>query len=297
MPPGRAAVVLLSALLLAACRGDLDTARQYAAKVTAWSTPRGLNLLLDITRRVAVRVALAEAHYETAYQAAIAISPPGQFLPHNVEVGEDMLDLVTAATLAGHTEQASIHVAEAVRMRMHDFSPRVAALVLAASAMTAPDVEADELYRSALSHPGIQEFPFDHARILLAQGMWLRRSRRPTEAATTLELAAETFDRLGARPWADRARVELRVAAASVNRPLGKSSELSPQERRIAELAAVGQTAKQIATQLSLSPRTVEAHMSQAFRKLGINRRSALGQALLQPDAQLGPMIDDFAES
>ena len=283
--------------MLAASRGDLESARRYAADVTAWSKPRGLNLLLDFARRIAVRVALAEADYEAAYQAAIAISAPGQFPPHNVEAGEDMLDLVTAAIFAGHRREAATHVAEAQRLRIGDFSPRVSALTLAVTAMTAPDAEADELYRSALTHPGIEEFPFDHARIALAHGMWLRRSRRPTEAASTLTLAAEVFDRLGAHPWARRTRAEFSAAAAAANQSLGESSALSAQERRIAELAASGQTTKQIANQLSLSPRTVEAHLARVFRKLKVTRRAALNQALLQQDSEPGTAGEEFVES
>ena len=282
--------------MLAASRGDLETARRYAADVAAWSKPRGLNLLLDIARRIAVRVALAEGDYEAAYQAAITISAPGQLPPHNVEVGEDMLDFVTAATLSGHREEAAIHVVEAQRLRIGDFSPRVAALMLAVEAMTTPDAEADELYRFALTHHGISEFPFDHARIALAQGMRLRRSRRPTEAGAALELAAETFDRLGAHPWAERARAECRAAAAAANQAPGESSALSAQERRIAELAANGQTSKQIAEQVSLSPRTVDAHLYRAFRKLKITRRAALNQALLQHNSEAGAVREESLE-
>jgi DNA-binding CsgD family transcriptional regulator len=283
--------------MLAASRGDLDTARRYAAQVAAWSKPRGLNLLRDATRRIAVRVALAEADYDAAYQAAITISTPGQFPPHNVQVGEDMLDFVTAATLSGHAEEASAHVAAAVRLRIGDFSPRVAAVILAAAAMTATNAEADELYRSALTHPGIAEFPFDHARIALAQGMWLRRSRRPTEAGTALELAAETFERLGARPWAERARAEFRAAAAAANQSSDESSALSGQERRIAEMAANGQSTKQIAEQLSLSTRTIDAHLSRVFRKLKVTRRAALNKALPQHDSEFGRGGEGFVES
>ena len=266
--------------MLAASRGDLGTARRYAAEVTAWSKPRGLNLLVDSARRIAVRVALAEADYEAAYQSAITISPPGKFPAHNVEVGEDMLDLVTAATLAGHFEEASAHVAEAVRLRIGDFSPRVAALMLAVSAMTARDTEADELYQSALKQPGIAEFPFDRARIVLAQGMWLRRRRHHAEAQAVLRVAADGFDRLGARPWANRARVELRAGGAAAKQSLNETLMLSPQESRIAHLAATGHTSKEIAERLSISPRTVDAHLAKAYRKLGITNRTALGKAL-----------------
>jgi len=264
--------------------------------VIAWSKPRSLNLLLDIARRIAVRVGLAEADYEAAYQAAIAISSPGEFPPHNVDVGEDMLDLVTAAVLSGHTEEAAAHVAEAHRLRIGDYSPRVAALMLAVSAMTARDTDADALYRSALNHPDIAEFPFDHARIALAQGMWQRRSRRPAESMTTLELAAQAFELLGARPWAERARAELRAAAAPVNQSPSEPTTITAQERRVAVLAAQGQTTKQIAERLSLSPRTIEAHLSRVFRKLGITRRGALSTALLHRDSELRPRGDDFVE-
>ncbi|MGI9161543.1 MAG: AAA family ATPase [Mycobacterium sp.] len=285
--PGGSALVrheLLADLgLLAASRGDLETARRYAAEVQAWCEPRGLNLLLDITRRIAVRVALAEADYEAAYRAAVGIAAPGQFPAHNVEVGEDMLDLVTAALLAGHAPEASSHAAAAERLGIGEFSPRVAALTVAVSAMTASDYVAGELYESALGDPGLAEFPFEHARIALAHGMWLRRRLRHTEAQAALGSAAAGFERLGARPWADRAAAELRAAGTSLNQPADESAALTAQERRIAELAAAGSTSKEIAAKLTLSSRTVDVHLQRVFRKLGINRRSALSNALRQP--------------
>ena len=272
--------------LLAANRGDLETARCNAAEVTAWSKPRGLGYLLGLADRIAVRAALAEADYETAYQAAIKIGQPGQFPRHNIPVGDDMLDFVEAAVRTGRLAEARAHAAEAVRLNLAEISPRVAALTLAISAMSAPDTEADDLFTSALTHPGIAEFPFDYARIALAQGMWRRRHLRHTAARAALGLAAEGFDRLGARPWADRARAELNAAGVPVTRALGEPVTLSAQERRIADLAAGGRTSRQIAAQLSLAPRTVEAHLYRVFRKLGITKRIALSTALHQHDSQ-----------
>jgi DNA-binding NarL/FixJ family response regulator len=127
--------------------------------------------------------------------------------------------------------------------------------------------------------------------------MSLRRMRRYIEARVVLKSAAESFDRTGARPWAQRARAELRASGATVKQSLGETIPLSSQERRIADLAASGETNKGIAAQLRLSPRTVEAHLSRAFRKLGITRRAALSQALLEPDSEPDPMIEDFAEA
>ena len=191
-----------------------------------------------------------------------------------------MLDSVEAALRSGRPEEARALAAEAVRLNLAEISPRVAALTTAISAMTAPDADAEELYQSALAHPGIAEFPFEHARIALSQGMWLRRMRRYTEARAALGAAVEGFDRLGARPWTERARAELRAAGASAKQSLGEPAPLSAQERRIAELAADGQTSKEIAAQLSISARTVDGHLYRAFRKLGVTTRAGLSKAL-----------------
>ena len=176
-------------------------------------------------------------------------------------------------------------MAVVARLRIAQASPRVEALTLAISAMIAPDTQAGELYESALSHPGLASFPFEHARISLSHGMWLRRQRRHTQARAALRLAAKAFDHLGAQPWTDRANAELRAAGAPGNRTVNTDTPLSAQERRIAELAAEGVTTKQIATQLTLSPRTVDTHLRKIFIKLGINSRAALSEALRQRDS------------
>ena len=272
--------------VLAACRGDLETARRYAAEVTAWSQPRGMNMMLRTAQRITARVALAEGDYEAAYQAVIKISSPGKFPRKNIQVGDHMLDLVESVINTGRLEDARAHVAEAMRLKLDEVSPRVAALMLAMRAMTAPDAEAEDLYRSALSHPGTSEFPFERARIVLAQGMWLRRMRRYTEARAVLESAAAAFDGLGARPWAERARAELRASGASAKQAIGKTVPLSAQEYRVAQLAAAGHTSKEIAGNVNLSSRTVDSHLAKAFRKLGVTRRAGLGDALRRYDSE-----------
>ena len=271
--------------VLAACRGDLETARRYFTEVMAWSKPRELNMLLRFAQRIAVRVAFAEGDFEAAYQAAIEISPPGQFPRKNIQVGDHMLDLVEALIHTGRLEDARTHVAEAMRLNLGEVSPRVAALTIAMAAMTASDAEAENLYSCAIDHPGILEFPFEHTRIVLAHGMWLRRMRRYTEARSVLSSAAAGFDRLGALPWAQRARAELRASGASVKQALGETVRLSAQEYRVAQLAAAGNTSKEIAAKVNISPRTVDSHLANSFRKLGVTRRAGLGDALRHYDS------------
>lgn len=115
--------------------------------------------------------------------------------------------------------------------------------------------------------------PFERARTLLVHGEVLRRARRPADAREVLHAALEGFAGLGAVPWADRARAELHAAGGLVRRP---SSGLTDAERRVARAAARGLTNREIAQELFLSPRTVEAHLQRAFRKLDIHSRSML---------------------
>ena len=294
--------------VLAAGRGDIETARRYAAQVHAWSRPRGLQRLFDSADRIAVRVALAEADYEAAYQAAVRISPAGpqpsgresgeaRLYTGRHEVAEDMFDAVEAALHTGRLDEVDALAAEAVGLNLAEVSPRMAALAMAIAAMAAPDEQAGELYREALGHPGSVEFPFEYARIQLAQGMWLRRTRCHTQARAVLGLAAEGFDHLGASPWADRARAESRAAGAPVQRFPGDTDPLSAQQRRIAELAAAGLTSKEIAAQLSLSPRTIDTHLHRLFRKLGITRRAGLSTALRLYDSESDSAASGSADS
>lgn len=267
--------------VLAACRGDVEQAREHAGAVIGWSGPRRLGLHLGFAQRAVVLAALAEADYEAAYTAAVRIAEPGEFPACQHQAAEAMLDLVEAAVHTGRDEQARRHAEAAAGLGLGEVSARLGALTTAVLAMTEPDADlAGELFASAAANPAIALFPFEHARIRLAHGAWLRRQRRQTQAREELALAADVFDQLGARPWAQRARTELRAAGASVKRAPGEIAPLSAQERRIAELAAAGHSNKEIAAQLYLSPRTVGAHLYRLFPKLGVTSRAALGDVL-----------------
>jgi DNA-binding CsgD family transcriptional regulator len=112
-------------------------------------------------------------------------------------------------------------------------------------------------------------------------GERLRRARATTEARIQLTVALEIFERLGARPWVTRAASELRAAGRTDPRTTQRDREsLTPQELKIAELAAAGLTNKQIGQRLFLSHRTVGAHLYQIFPKLGVTSRAALRDAL-----------------
>jgi DNA-binding CsgD family transcriptional regulator len=118
---------------------------------------------------------------------------------------------------------------------------------------------------------------FDRARTLLALGKAERRLRKWAAARRALELAAGAFDEIGSAGWAARARAE--TGRISARRP-GTAGELTPTERRVAELAATGRSNKEIAQALFVTINTVEGHLSHAYTKLGVRSRGQLAHRL-----------------
>ncbi len=118
--------------------------------------------------------------------------------------------------------------------------------------------------------------PFELGRTLLALGMVRRRARERRAAREAYETALGVFDELGASTWAGRAREEM--GRISGRRP--GSGELTKMEERVALLAAEGLANKEIASALYISVHTVEAHLTRAYRKLGIRSRAALAGRL-----------------
>jgi DNA-binding CsgD family transcriptional regulator len=139
--------------------------------------------------------------------------------------------------------------------------------------------DAERHFRAALAVDGLGERPFQLARTELAYGAWLRRARRRADARPRLRAALELFKRLGATPWADQARTELRASGETARkRDPSTMQDLTPQERQIASLAAQGLTNQQIAERLFLSRHTVSYHLHKVFTKLGITSRAGLRQ-------------------
>ena len=126
--------------------------------------------------------------------------------------------------------------------------------------------------------------PFERARTELAWGERLRRSGRRTDARQRLNGALQVFERLGAAPWADRARGELRASGQSVLTPEQRAEDaLTPQELQVAAIVAGGATNREAAAALFLSVKTIEFHLGNVYRKLGIRSRTELVRVLEAP--------------
>ena len=121
----------------------------------------------------------------------------------------------------------------------------------------------------------------EYAKALLALGRALQLAQRPTEARDPLRRALELADVCGAPALTDDARSELHAAGGRPRTTaLTGIDSLTPSERRIAKLAAAGRTNRDIAQELFVTPKTVERHLGNVYRKLGISSRQGLGAEL-----------------
>jgi DNA-binding CsgD family transcriptional regulator len=138
---------------------------------------------------------------------------------------------------------------------------------------------ADSLYRQSIEHLSGTRARLELARTHLLYGEWLRRDRRRLDAREHLRTAFEAFTAMGADAFAGRAERELLATGETARkRTVDTLDQLTPQETQIARLAANGQTNRDIAAQLFISPSTVEYHLRKAFRKLGVKSRTQLAQ-------------------
>lgn len=188
-------------------------------------------------------------------------------------------DLVEAAVRADAPQRAQQPFARFLSWAEAGGRPWAAAVALRCRALLGPTEEAGELYAQAVRLHEKGGRPFERARTELLYGEWLRRGRRRSDARRPLRSALGIFERLGAVPWAERARAELRASGDST--PAGTAGSgaldrLTPQELQIVRLAAEGLGNREIAAQLFLSHRTVEYHLYKAYPKLGIGSRSEL---------------------
>ena len=150
-------------------------------------------------------------------------------------------------------------------------SARCRGLISAARGETDAALEG---FEQALAEHARAPRPFDRARTMLVYGGALRRSKRRSQARAVLAEAAAEFERLGAAVWLERAGEEL----AKIGGRTSAGDELTPAERRVAELAALGLPNREIANALFVSPKTVEFHLRNVFRKLGVRSRTELAR-------------------
>jgi DNA-binding CsgD family transcriptional regulator len=268
--------------LLAAGRGIPDEAERWAAEAIARAEDTVRWDILEASRARGVAALLAheparavESLREVwAHTEREGVEEPGVF-PVAPELVEALIELGEH----GEAQAVAERLAKLATEQEHPWglatAKRCAALLRLASPLYDEEAAA-ELAEAAAAY-GELGLRFDRARSVLSLGRAQRRLRKWGAARRSLEEAAAAFDEIGSSGWAEAARSELtRVGARRP--PL--AGELTKTEQRVAELAAAGLANKQIAQDLFVSVKTVEAHLSHAYTKLGIRSRAQLARRL-----------------
>ena len=211
--------------------------------------------------------------YPTAQAAAVKASDATELSLSSIGLPE----LIEASVRAGDAGMAE-RALERFTVRAYASATAWALGLEARSrALTVSGPAAEEQYLKAISHLSRSKIGGDTARAHLLYGEWLRREGRRQEARSQLRTAHRFLSDMGIEAFASRAARELLATGEHPRkRTARRTDELTAQELHIARLVATGATSREVGAQLFLSPRTVESHLRNIFRKLDISSRRQL---------------------
>ncbi len=185
-----------------------------------------------------------------------------------------------AALALGQTDDAARLAEEDMNAAARWGAPRPLGTALTTLGLVREDDEAERALQKAITTLRSSPSRLQLATALTELGTLQARHGQSEKAIETLRQAVELSEQCGARPLARRAAEELRSSRRALTPAKDNEHGLTRQENRIAVMAAQGLTNREIATALHLTRRTVELHLSGAYRKLGIPGRAELGGAL-----------------
>jgi DNA-binding CsgD family transcriptional regulator len=258
-------------------RGDLAGARDALRRAARGAQP-GLPWFEGAVALAAGDAAAALAAFEAAgtlLDDMLGLRNPG-VLPWRSGAA------LAAARLGRHERARELAAAEVEQARATGVR-RALGIALRTVGLVTPDAESLEESVRVLER---SEARLELARSLVSLGVAHRRARRVRDARAPLGRGLDLARECDATSLAEQALAELQAAGARPRgRPRAGAAALTASERRVAELAAAGQTTRQIAGALFLSPKTVEGHLTSAYRKLGVSSRRELAPALTPPSA------------
>ena len=194
-------------------------------------------------------------------------------------------DLGEALARSGHVHRASLLAAWLEERGQTSGLPYASGAALRLRAVLAPDPDAAlDRFAHACALQSDPRLPFELARTLLCEGRLLRRAHRVSEARAPLRKALNGFRGLGASSWAGQAENEL-AATGLRHEHSGEAPAtptLSPQELQVALAVTRGLTNPEVAGSLFMSRKTVEAHLTRIYRKLGVHSRTDLTRLVAQ---------------
>jgi DNA-binding CsgD family transcriptional regulator len=273
-----------AALILAGFRGNEAEAapliEAVAAAAQAAGQGSGVQMSQWITTVLCNGLGRYEAALEQAQQAA-AQAPDAQAPELYVSMWV-LPELIEAASRTRQTQLAADaldRLAEATSIGQTDWGQGIYAR---SRALLSEGAEAERWYREAADRLGRTGLRCEIARTHLLYGEWLRREARRTDARAQLRAAHDMFTGIGMQAFAERAGRELLATGATARkRTVNTRDDLTPQEAQIARLARDGLSSPEIATQLFISPRTVQYHLGKVFAKLDVTSRNQLNRVPL----------------
>ena len=186
-------------------------------------------------------------------------------------------ELIEASIRTGRHADADEILCRLDAYAQRERHPIVLALAARCRGLSADDQHYAEHFAESLQWHARSPRPFEHARTQLCFGERLRRSKQKAAGRAQLTGALETFVRIGAESWADRARSELEATGRKMTPARGRQTDvLTSQELQIAMAVAERLTNREIAQRLFVSRKTVEYHLSHIYMKLGVASRDGL---------------------
>jgi len=262
-------------LEVAAIRGRSAQARVSARTVIQNAAELGSGSAALFAHHTLLLLDLGAADYNEALGHAVAAMTGRVGCGHQV-----LADVVEAAVRAGDPDRARAAVDCLAERAPASGTPWAMGLLARCRALLAGD-DAEQLYQEAIELLGSTRMAVELARAHLLYGEWLRRQKRKIGARDQLRVAHNMFRDMGADAFANRARHELLATGERARkRSVETSSDLTPQEQRVAHLAAAGDTNAEIASKLFISSSTVEYHLRKVFRKLSVSSRRQLKRAV-----------------
>ena len=291
----------LIAATVHAMRGDSAAARTHTSRALAAVDPAESRQVAARAWRALGIAELADGSHLPAFMQLCQLFSDDGTPVHNIFSYLGVADIATAAVRADRRTEGRAVLERVLSHLDGTASPRLGQLIAYARGTLAGPDEAEAHFESALTDPAGEQWPFERAQLRVGYAEWLRRRRRINDAKPVLTDALATFQRLRARPWAQRAETELRASGVAATGATGATGapgqvdalrELTPQQLQIVRLASDGLTNRQIARRLSLSPRTVGTHLYRSFPKLGVTDRHQLRDVIARDTA---PTSDDAA--
>jgi DNA-binding CsgD family transcriptional regulator len=268
---------------LDAWRGDETAARVKIGELLGLGTVSGGGWLLQNAHLASATLELGLGNYPEALAAAEALHAPRApswscwALPLLVEAAVRCGDKTAAKTAFRDVEEIAAVVQTPWALAIQS---------LCHAQISEESSEIASLFDDAITRFEEMQWLTFAGRAHLLYGEWLRRAKRRAEARIELRAAHEIFETMGAKAFAERARIELQaIGERTKRRNNAAPTDLTSRELHIARLAATRLTTREIASQLFISPHTVEYHLRKIFQKLGVGSRRDLAGAIERVDA------------